>query len=71
MEFIIYLHYIVDYMLLWIIIQLRYVDSPIFEFDWPFIVVRIALALLFIIFQHPVYFLFNKLTNILQIILAL
>lgn len=70
MSLIIYLHYIVDYLILWVIIESAYITTSVVSFDWPFIVARSVFAALFIIFKHPIFFLSNKVVILVQILFS-
>jgi hypothetical protein len=67
---VVYLHYLVDYLILWAIIQLVYNSSAAVPFDWPLIVARCLFSALFLVFKHPFFFLSNKLVILVQITVA-
>ena len=71
MSLIVYLHYIVDYLILWVIIESAYITTAVISFDWPFIVARSVFAVLFIILKHPIFFLANKVSILAQILFCL
>lgn len=64
------LHYVVDYLILWTIIQLNYNLNIALNFDWPFVVARALCVLLFLIFKTPIFFLSDKLVLMLQLAIS-
>ena len=64
------MHYLVDYLILWTIIQLNYNAKTALNFDWPFAVARTVCALLFLIFKTPIFFLAGKMVLMLQLTLS-
>lgn len=67
---VVVLHYLVDYLILWTIIELNYNPGNILKFDWPFIIVRAVAVVLFLIWKQPFFFLLGKLVLLMQIILT-
>lgn len=49
---------------------LTYNSSAVFSFDWPFIIIRGALSVAFIIFKHPWIMMLEKITVVIQITMA-
>lgn len=64
------LHYLVDYLILWTIIELNYNYSNVLSFDWPFVIGRTIAVVLFLIWKHPFFFLLGKLVLLMQVILS-
>lgn len=71
MSLVVYLHYVVDYLILWVIIESAYITTTVISFDWPFIVARSVFAVLFIIFKQPIFFLANKISILTQILFCM
>jgi len=68
---IIFLHYAIDYVILWLLVSLAIVSTSNFvPFVWPFFIVRIISSALFIYIHHPIFFLIDKLTIMAELILV-
>jgi hypothetical protein len=66
----VYLHYLVDYIILWVIIELNYNPNSAVSFDWPFVIARTVFVVLFLLWRKPVFFLAAKLVLLMQFILS-
>jgi hypothetical protein len=69
-QLVVSLHYLVDYLILWTVIQLNYNAKAALDFDWPFVVARAVSVLLFLVFKMPIFFLADKMVLMLQLTLA-
>jgi hypothetical protein len=69
-EIVVYLHYLIDYIILWVIIQQNYNTSTAIGIDWPFIIARALFAALFLAWRKPVFFMAGKMALFLQLMLS-
>ena len=68
-DLIVFLHYLLDYIIIWAILA----DSlhnyrPPLAILAPFTAVRAILALTFVLFRHPIFFMLNKVAILIQLI---
>lgn len=61
-------HYLLDYLIIWAVIAMSILNiNPPLNIYLPFIAIRGASALLFVIVRHPLFFMINKLTILAEI----
>lgn len=70
-QLVVLLHYLVDYLILWTIIELNYNPSIALSFDWPFVIARTVAVVLFLIWKQPFFFLLGKLVLLMQFSLTI